>query len=423
MDAPFTNMRSLLGAFAEAMNLIDPNIENHHQQTAYMSFMISREAGMSDEEVMLTVYASLLHDIGSIMFETSRTLAEIESQAKEIALAGSQMLSDLPGGGRISNIIKYCQNSWRDLELLPERERIENYTNARISSVIHLSDVVSALIDPKTNILDQVKRIRGIASSLRGVEFSEEAVDSFLRVSEMEYVWLDLRFHPAFLMIFTGDIRPVSLERTAELTKFVSRVIDYRSPFTAMHSAGVSASAGALASLCGMSAEDCTVMTIAGHLHDVGKLKVPRSILEKPGKLTEEEFNMIKEHPYNTRLILFPVDGFTKIADWAGFHHEKLNGKGYPFHFGDSQLDLGSRVMAVADIFSAVTELRPYRVGMKKDEALKALWDNVRSGGICGDVVRVLEKNYDEVNRARETASATEGRRYYESVSAENGKV
>ncbi len=66
---------------------------------------------------------------------------------------------------------------------------------------------------------------------------------------------------------------------------------------------------------------------------------------------------------------------------------------------------------------------RAARVGMKKDEALKVLWDNVRSGGICGDVVRVLEKNYDEVNRARETASATEGKRYYESVSGENGKA
>ncbi|MBP3873200.1 MAG: HD domain-containing protein, partial [Lachnospiraceae bacterium] len=78
-------------------------------------------------------------------------------------------------------------------------------------------------------------------------------------------------------------------------------IIDYRSPFTAMHSAGVAASARELARLYGMSEEDCKKMEIAGRLHDVGRLRVPNSILEKPGKLTDDEFDIVKEHPYYTR--------------------------------------------------------------------------------------------------------------------------
>ena len=96
--------------------------------------------------------------------------------------------------------------------------------------------------------------------------------------------------------------------------------------------AGVAAAARKLAELSGMNETDCKKMAIAGYLHDVGKLRVPNSILEKPGKLTDEEFNIIKEHTYYTRWILKDVDGFEKIANWAAFHHEKLNGKGYPFH-------------------------------------------------------------------------------------------
>ena len=91
-----------------------------------------------------------------------------------------------------------------------------------------------------------------------------------------------------------------------------------------------------------MSEDECMMMEIAGNLHDVGKLRVPNAILEKPGKLTEEEFNVVKEHPYYTRWILMNVDGFDKIADWAACHHEKLNGNGYPFHWNAEWLDPGA---------------------------------------------------------------------------------
>ena len=172
----------------------------------------------------------------------------------------------------------------------------------------------------------------------------------------------------------------------------------------------------ALARLCGMSADECKMMRIAGYSHDLGKLTTPRAILEKPGKLTDEEFDRIKEHPYYTRLILMDVGGFEQIANWAGFHHEKLNGGGYPFHFGAEVLDRGSRIMAVADIFSAITEVRPYRAGMAPEEVRRVLDANVASGGICGEIVGVLNDHYEEIDALREAAARSEGKRYYESI-------
>ena len=223
-----------------------------------------------------------------------------------------------------------------------------------IAQAVHIADFVTSQIDPKEHILNQVKQINEAVIAGRNTEFSPKAVDAYLRLSEREYIWMDVALNPSFLLIFTGEIRQVSLEEAVKLTRFMSRIIDFRSAFTAMHSAGVAASARELARLAGMTDEECLMMEIAGNLHDVGKLAVPNEILEKPGKLTDEEFNIVKEHPYYTRLILMDVDGFERIADWAGFHHEKLNGKGYPFHFGAEQLDLGARIMAVADIFSGV---------------------------------------------------------------------
>ena len=169
----------------------------------------------------------------------------------------------------------------------------------------------------------------------------------------------------------------------------------------------------ALAKLAGMSDEDCMKMEIAGNLHDVGKLSVPNEILEKPGRLTDEEFNKIKEHPYYTRLILMDVEGFDEIANWAGFHHEKLNGRGYPFHLDDNYLSLGCRIMSVADIFSAITEERPYRKPMSREQAMKVMWENAGRGEICGKIVKLLDENYDTVNEARMEKSREAGARYF----------
>ena len=110
------------------------------------------------------------------------------------------------------------------------------------------------------------------------------------------------------------------------------------------------------------------------------------------------------------------VEGFERISDWAGFHHEKLNGKGYPFHFVADMLDTGSRIMAVADLFSAITEQRPYHVGLPREQALTVLDENARSGGIDGDLVALLSEHYEEINNLREERSRAEGVHYYKSL-------
>jgi HD-GYP domain-containing protein (c-di-GMP phosphodiesterase class II) len=415
MKEKFTNMRDLISALGISMNLINPDMQYHHTQTAYLAYQIGYEMGMREENLNNIVYAALLHDIGSVVSPEPQKLEEIEKHRKEIAAIGAQMLRDLEEFSTVADIISINQNSYQENKQILEENRCGE-TCLDISQAIHLADVVTSLFEYNVPVLNQVKRIRGLVEQGRDTEFSSKVLDAFYRCADREFMWMDVALNPSFLLIFTGKIRSVSLDETVKLTKLMSRIIDYRSSFTAMHSAGVAASARTIARLCGMNSNECKMITIAGYLHDVGKLRVPNSILDKPGSLTDEEFNIVKEHPYYTRWILMNIEGFEQIANWAGYHHEKLNGKGYPFHFDAEWLDTGARIMAIADIFSAITEERPYRGGMGREQAMAVMWSNVDNGTLDRRIVKLLEDHYEEIDAERERESREAGSRYFQSL-------
>ena len=185
-----------------------------------------------------------------------------------------------------------------------------------------------------------------------------------------------------------------------------------------MHSAGVAASARALAKLAGMNTQECDKMEIAGSVHDLGKIRTPSEILEKPGKLTAEEFNVMKEHAFFSDLLLSRVGGFNEIRGWAALHHEKLNGKGYPYHLKAGEIPLGAQIMAVADVFSAITEDRPYRKGMPEEKVKAILRENAQRGELSKLITDLLIANFDAVNAARDQASQEAGGRYFRTMAA-----
>ena len=409
-------MRSLMTGLAKAMNLVNPEVEHHHEQTAYMALFIGRAMGLPEEDALITMYAALLHDIGSFLKEAPQSIADVERNAREISLAGAKMIADLPGCEDIAGIIEYSQCSWRETVSCAIEEGAACERLGRLASIVHLADVVSLMVDPDKPVLNQVQNVVETAKACSGTQFAPEVVDALVSLSGTEYIWMDLAHNPMFLTYFTGDIAEVSLEEAVGFTGIMSRIIDYRSPFTAMHSAGVAASARTLGELAGLGGEYATQLEIAGNLHDVGKLAVPRAILEKPGKLTNEEFNIVKEHPYYTSLVMLDIKGFENISQWGMKHHEKMNGRGYPFHYDKADLDTGARILAVADIFSAITEERPYRAGMTRERAADVLMEDVRAGAICNDVVTLLIDNYDQVDAARDHASRIAGKRYFDSL-------
>lgn len=136
-------------------------------------------------------------------------------------------------------------------------------------------------------------------------------------------------------------------------------VVDAKSPFTFRHSHHVKDIALAIGTTMGLPSARLQMLRRAALLHDIGKLSVPNSILDKPGNLTETEFQVIASHSRLSREILGRISAFDEIAVIAGNHHEKLDGSGYPNHLLGEQLPFESRLIAVADVYGALSEIVP----------------------------------------------------------------
>ena len=156
-------------------------------------------------------------------------------------------------------------------------------------------------------------------------------------------------------------------------------VVDAKSPFTFRHSLGVAEVTKALADELGLHPGTKRLLGRAALLHDLGKLGVSNTILDKPGKLTPEEMQVIWQHPSNGQTILARVAGFERIAQLAGEHHEKLDGSGYPSKLGAADLSVETRLLTIADCFTALIERRPYRADMSVEAALAILRRDVAS--------------------------------------------
>ena len=186
-----------------------------------------------------------------------------------------------------------------------------------------------------------------------------------------------------------GDVR---LSDDADIDRIASAfadIVDAKSPYTGSHSKRVADIAEGLAARLGLPAPEVVDVRRAALLHDLGKLGVPNTVLDKPGRLDASELEVIRRHPELTLRILAPVPTFSHVAELAACHHERLDGTGYFRGLTAPELALGARIVAVADVFEAMTADRPYRVAMSPDQAL-ALMRETAGEHLAGDVIEAL---------------------------------
>jgi HD-GYP domain-containing protein (c-di-GMP phosphodiesterase class II) len=411
---PQLTLFDLAVCLSDAMDLVCPALVSHHKQVAYLASSIGGEMGLSYDALKDLVLAGALHDIGALSLQERLETLEFETGRAGIhAETGKALLGlfrPLSGAGRI---VGNHHTHWRN-----GRGSVSEGRNVAVEShILHLADRVAVLIDKRENVLGQAQRIIAKVDEQDGAMFCPDVVEAFHRAAGKEQFWLDAVSSTIYRMLRQKTRLKtliLDLPQLKDLALFFSKIIDFRSKFTATHSAGVAASAQALALLAGFSKRECELMGIAGHLHDLGKLAVPREVLEKPGTLTREEFDIIRTHTYHTYRILDTLEDFDTINTWAAFHHERLNGKGYPFHHTADVLSLGSRIMCVADVFTAITEDRPYRKGMQPDEVNAVLASMVHGNTLDKDVVALLTRNIENVNYLRGHAQAESARQYRE---------
>jgi putative nucleotidyltransferase with HDIG domain len=205
-----------------------------------------------------------------------------------------------------------------------------------------------------------------------GTWFDPELATIFLKVKDDSAFWDSYNtdspadgsaaFEPQDSMLIADA---ALLDRIAE---GFSQVIDAKSPWTYRHSEGVAKISAGIAQIMGYNAEEVRYVRRAALVHDVGKLGISNLILDKPGKLTPEEITEMRRHTFYTYQILSQVNGFRDLAELAAAHHEQLDGKGYHRGLDASQLNTSARILAVADVYEALTAKRPYRQDLTTEE-------------------------------------------------------
>ena len=292
------------------------------------------------------------------------------------------------------------------------------------SRIVHLADRLDVLLDPAKPFNYQKREIFEVLETRRGREFDPALIDVLHDLARSDSFWFDLEPDflaktveaclPGRLGARAGRDAPATEEIEARSGEIVARVsvsaepslqrssltdilevlarvfaevVDRRSPYTRQHSQSVGECAFILGKHLGFDELTCRELRVAGLLHDLGKLGVSETILDKKAALTEEEMCIVKRHPYLTYQLLDEVPGFDRIRDWASFHHERLDGRGYPFGLDSSSLSTEARVIAICDVFSALSDDRPYRPGLPREQVQSILVSMAESGALDREIV------------------------------------
>lgn len=411
-------LAELLGALSYALDLTEGQSEGHCMRCCWIGVRVGQELGLSEAHLADLSYTLILKDLGcssnaaricALYLADDRTIKSSSKrldgslrQALRFVLAhtglqagpaerfraiirivrdGGRLTRDLietrcVRGGEIARRMRFSDAVARGIRGLDEHwdgtgkpgglkgTAIPLY--ARIALLAQVADVFFTAGGSKAAVAEVVSRA--------DTWFEPRIVSAFEAVAAQPGFWEALARDD-----LQGEIaRQVPMHTRSvvdddyldDIAAAFAQVIDAKSPFTAGHSARVTDVADAIAAQMDLPPQRRRWLRRAALLHDIGKLGVSNSILDKPGALDPEEWAAIRQHPLLSQTILARIRPFRHLAAVAGAHHERLDGKGYPNGLAGDAIGLDTRIITTADIFDALTADRPYRPAMSTDQAL-----------------------------------------------------
>lgn len=377
------NERALIEGLSHALDVAEKNYFSHAKHVAYTSFMIAKELKLQEEQQKDIYYAALLHDIG----------ASNSSSTEEHCTAGREIIKKLPVKNIISEYVFYHHekiNGTGPFRLKGEEVPLP-------AQIICLADLFDTSFGGQEKL--NLALFNEIKSWLKEICYliDPEILTTLQKLVEKEYILLDY-FSDEFNNILSKRIEIqenyLDFEGIKGFAHAFSEIIDRRSPFTYRHSIGIADLVNKITKNLGYECEVQNKMYVAALLHDIGKLAISNDILDKEGKLNEQERYEINKHTYYTRWILEQIPEFEEITEFASNHHEKLNGNGYPLHLYGDQIGELDRIMAICDIYQALTEERPYRKQMPIEKVWTIIDEmvdhNELDGVLVGKIKNIL---------------------------------
>jgi putative nucleotidyltransferase with HDIG domain len=425
----------LLAALSVALDLTEGQRAGHALHTAYLALRLADRIGLPQETRRAVLYTALLKDAGCSSNAAAVTrifgIDDQELKARQ-AVAGRSLLAmaylsirSLPSEPlplQLRRLIALALSGTRERRAV---EELRCERGADIARKVGCSrEVAEAIMD-----LHEHWDGRGLPRGLRGEAIPLlsrivavcAGLDIFVSVRgaaaarqvirERSGHWYDPSLAGLLLELCDGGLldelgspsikevvfsadgnQAIAFSGDADIDRIASAfadIVDAKSPWTGRHSQRVATIGEGLARRLGLTGDRLRDVRIGSLLHDLGKLGVPNTILDKPASLAPEEWAVIKRHPQLSREILERIDLFSAVAEIAASHHERLDGKGYSRGLSAESLGLSARIVAVADVFEAMTSDRPYRPAMTQEHAL-AIMRSSSGDQLAGEVIAAL---------------------------------
>ncbi|BAM03927.1 HD-GYP domain-containing protein [Phycisphaera mikurensis] len=441
--APTIRLADLVSALSAALDVTEGQPQGHSARTCLIAMQIASELHLSVEEHSALFYASQLKDLGcssnaarianlfggddrgikrdfktvdwarlgeSIKYTTrhafgSGTMIEKIGRAARIGAAGPaagrEMISiRCERGAAISRLFGVPEATSEAIYALDEHWDGRGHPHGTRREAIPLLARVLGL----AQTLEVFVAAHGVGAGMdmlrrrRGHWFDPTIADVALRLENQTNFWSGVYTADPFAALV--DLEPPEKRLLADDARIddiaigFAQVVDAKSPWTRRHSEGVEELAVGIARHQGLPAAEVRQVRRAALLHDVGKLGVSNTILDKPGKLDDAEFREMRQHAAFTHQILGRVRGLGDLSEVAAGHHEKLDGTGYHRGLVGDAIHPHSRILAVADMYEAMTAERPYRATMPREKVLSILEAEARTA-VCGGAVEGLRGHLD----------------------------
>ena len=418
-------LSELISALSYALDITEGQPEGHCVRCCWIGMHIGRRIGLSDEALWGLYYTLLLKDLGcssnaaricelyltdDLAFKRDfKTVGDSLPQVLNFVLGhtglgaplterfrsvlnivrhGDEIATELIAtrcqrGAEIARLLRFPETVSEGIYSLDEHfngkgrpqglagEAIPLY--ARIALLAQVIDVFHAS-DGRQAALDEIR-------ARRGQWFDPALVDAFELVAQDAAFWMTLASGAVDRAVLAlepaGHAVDLDDDYLDDIATAFGQVVDSKSPYTSGHSARVALYTELIAEEMGVAASRRRWLKRGALLHDVGKLGVSNSILDKPGKLDDDEWRAVQAHAQYTEAILARIDAFAELARVAGAHHERLDGKGYPRGLTADEISLETRIITTADIFDAITAERPYRGAIPIPKTLEMMAEHV----------------------------------------------
>jgi HD-GYP domain-containing protein (c-di-GMP phosphodiesterase class II) len=448
-----------VAALSYALDITEGQPQGHAARSCLIGMRLARQIALTSSEQSALFYALLLKDLGcssnaakmcylfgaddrtikrdAKKIDWERMTENVKFAARQVAPDGSTlermmrmvaMALQGPKGGHklietrcergaaIARRLGFPEETVAAIHQLDEHWNGHGHPEGRQGAGISLLARIACLAQTVEVFFSEfgLRAAVQVARDRRGRWFDPQLVDAFLKLEKDSDFWMEVKLENPHELVSQfeppEEVRLVDEAMLDQLAQAFAEVVDAKSPWTYRHSTGVADIAVGMADVLGYSSDELRIVRRMGLLHDVGKLGVSNSILDKPARLTDEEFAVLKRHTYFTQGILGRVQGFSKHASVAAAHHEKLNGSGYHRGLVGDELSQTARVLCVADIFEAMSAARPYREAVPLEKVLTSM--NEEAGQtICAESFVALQKWLDRTeftNRVTDQLAAVE---------------